>query len=62
MYFLDAEEIEAEVTSDVTTEIHNIITADAIKATFNDLLDQEIGTSDKKIRDVLIQFVEVNVK
>ncbi|XP_005160686.1 apolipoprotein Bb, tandem duplicate 1 isoform X1 [Danio rerio] len=56
----DAEEIEAEVSSDVTTEIHNIITTDAIKATFNDILDQEIGTSDKKIRDVLTQFVEAS--
>lgn len=62
MFFLDAEKIEAEVTSDVSTEIHNIIPMDAIKATVSDLLDQKIGTSDMKIRDVLIQSVEVNSK
>lgn len=59
MFFLDAEKIEAEVTSDVSTEIHNIIPIDAIKATVNDLLDQQTGTSGMKIRDVLIQSVEV---
>ncbi len=59
---LDAEKIEAEVTSDVSTEIHNIIPMDAIKATVSDLLDQKIGTSDMNIRDVLIQSVEVNSK
>lgn len=62
MFFLDAEKIEAEVTSDVSTEIHNIIPMDAIKATVSDLLDQKIGTSDMKIRDVLIKSVEVNSK
>ncbi len=62
MFFLDAEKIEAEVTSDVSTEIHNIIPMDAIKATVSDLLDQKIGTSDMNIRDVLIQSVEVNSK
>ncbi len=61
MFFLDAEKIEAEVTSDVSTEIHNIIPMDAIKATVSDLLDQKIGT-DMNIRDVLIQSVEVNSK
>ncbi len=62
MFFLDAEKIEAEVTSDVSTEIHNIIPMDAIKVTVSDLLDQKIGTSDMNIRDVLIQSVEVNSK
>ncbi|CAM4694151.1 unnamed protein product [Leuciscus chuanchicus] len=56
----DAEKIEAEVTSDVSTEIHNIIPIDAIKATVNDLLDQQTGTSGMKIRDVLIQSVEAS--
>uniref|UniRef100_A0A671N175 Apolipoprotein B-100-like n=1 Tax=Sinocyclocheilus anshuiensis TaxID=1608454 RepID=A0A671N175_9TELE len=56
----DAEKIEAEVTSDVSTEIHNIIPMDAIKATVSDLLDQKIGTYDMKIRDVLIQSVEAS--
>lgn len=62
MFFLDAEKIEADVTSDVSTEIHKMIPMDAIKATVGDLLDQKIGTSDMKIRDVLIQSVEVNSK
>ncbi|KAG1964004.1 apolipoprotein B-100 [Pimephales promelas] len=56
----DAEKIEAEVTSNVNTEIHNIIPIDAIKATVNDLLDQQSGTSGMKIRDVLIQSVEAS--
>ncbi|XP_073709018.1 apolipoprotein Bb, tandem duplicate 1 [Garra rufa] len=56
----DAEMIEAEVTSDVSTEIHNIIPIDAIKARVNDLLDQQTGTSDMKIRDILIQPVEAS--
>ncbi|XP_077076182.1 apolipoprotein Bb, tandem duplicate 1 [Siphateles boraxobius] len=56
----DVEKIEAEVTSDVSTEIHNIIPIDAIKATVNDLLDQQTGTSGMKIRDVLIQSVEAS--
>lgn len=60
MFFLDADKIEAEVTSDVSTEIHNTIPIDAIKAKVNDLLDQQTGTSGMKIRDVLIQSVEVN--
>ncbi|XP_067240096.1 apolipoprotein B-100-like [Chanodichthys erythropterus] len=54
----DADKIEAEVTSDVSTEIHNTIPIDAIKAKVNDLLDQQTGTSGMKIRDVLIQSVE----
>ncbi|XP_026088611.1 apolipoprotein B-100-like [Carassius auratus] len=56
----DAEKIEAEVTSDVSTEIHNNIHFDAIKATVSDLLDQEIGMSDMKIRDALIQSLEAS--
>uniref|UniRef100_A0A8C1HQV8 Apolipoprotein Bb, tandem duplicate 1 n=1 Tax=Cyprinus carpio carpio TaxID=630221 RepID=A0A8C1HQV8_CYPCA len=56
----DAEKIEADVTSDVSTEIHKMIPMDAIKATVGDLLDQKIGTSDMKIRDVLIQSVEAS--
>ncbi|XP_043076199.1 apolipoprotein Bb, tandem duplicate 1 [Puntigrus tetrazona] len=56
----DAEEMEAEVSSDVSTEIHKIIPMDAIKATVSDLLDQKIGTSDMKIRDFLIQSVEAS--
>uniref|UniRef100_A0A672QQP3 Apolipoprotein B-100-like n=1 Tax=Sinocyclocheilus grahami TaxID=75366 RepID=A0A672QQP3_SINGR len=56
----DAEKIEAEVTSDVSTEVHNNIPIDAIKATVSDLLDQQIGTSNMKIRDVLIQSVEAS--
>ncbi|XP_050993857.1 apolipoprotein Bb, tandem duplicate 1 [Labeo rohita] len=56
----DEEKIEAEVTSDVGTEIHNLIPIDAIKATVNDLLDQQTGMSDMKIRDVLIQSVEAS--
>ncbi|XP_067240099.1 apolipoprotein B-100-like isoform X2 [Chanodichthys erythropterus] len=54
----NADKIEAEVTSDVSTEIHNTIPIDAIKAKVNDLLDQQTGTSEMKIRDVLIQSVE----
>lgn len=62
MFFLDAEKIEAEVISNVSTEIHNSIPMDAIKTTVSDLLDQKIGTYDMKIRDVLIQSVEVNLE
>ncbi|XP_026146609.1 LOW QUALITY PROTEIN: apolipoprotein Bb, tandem duplicate 1 [Carassius auratus] len=56
----DAEKIEAEVISNVSTEIHNSIPMDAIKTTVSDLLDQKIGTYDMKIRDVLIQSVEAS--
>ncbi|KAK7132946.1 hypothetical protein R3I94_014989 [Phoxinus phoxinus] len=56
----DAEKIEAEVTSDVSTEIHNIIPIDSIKARVSDILDQQTGTSGMKIRDVLIQSVEAS--
>ncbi|XP_067273720.1 apolipoprotein B-100-like [Pseudorasbora parva] len=56
----DGEKIEAEVTSDVSTEIHNTIPIDAIKATVNNLLDQQTGSSGMKIRDVLTQTVEAS--
>ncbi|XP_048062834.1 apolipoprotein B-100-like [Megalobrama amblycephala] len=56
----DADKIEAEVTSDVSTEIHNLVPIDGIKAKVNDLLDQQTGTSGMKIRDVLIQSVEAS--
>ncbi|KAK9956583.1 hypothetical protein ABG768_014308 [Culter alburnus] len=56
----NADKIEAEVTSDVSTEIHNTIPIDALKARVNDLLDQQTGTSGMKIRDVLIQSVEAS--
>uniref|UniRef100_A0A8C1M594 Apolipoprotein Bb, tandem duplicate 1 n=2 Tax=Cyprinus carpio TaxID=7962 RepID=A0A8C1M594_CYPCA len=56
----DAEKIEAEVTSDVSTEIHKNIHIEAIKATVSDLLDQQIGMSNMKIRDALIQSVEAS--
>ncbi|XP_048062837.1 apolipoprotein B-100-like [Megalobrama amblycephala] len=56
----DVEKIEAEVTSVVSTEIHNLVPIDAIKAKVNDLLDQQTGTSGVKIHDVLIQSVEAS--
>ncbi|XP_051510342.1 apolipoprotein B-100-like [Myxocyprinus asiaticus] len=56
----DAEKIEAEVKSDVSSKIQNIIPIDTIKATVNDLLDQQIGQSEMKIRDVLMKSFEAS--
>ncbi|TRY99586.1 hypothetical protein DNTS_007902 [Danionella cerebrum] len=54
----DPEEIEAEIFSDISTELHKMIPFDAIKNAFNVLLDQEM--SDMKIRDVVIKSVETS--
>ncbi|XP_051954733.1 apolipoprotein Bb, tandem duplicate 1 [Xyrauchen texanus] len=56
----DAEKIEAEVKSDVSSEIQNIIPIDAINAMVNNLLDQQIGQSEMKIKDVLMKPLEAS--
>ncbi|XP_030628767.1 apolipoprotein B-100 isoform X1 [Chanos chanos] len=57
----DAEKIEAEVKSDVNSEIHNIIpNIDAVKTMANGLLDHQIGQTEMKVRDILSKSVEAS--
>ncbi|XP_076129303.1 apolipoprotein B-100-like [Alosa pseudoharengus] len=55
----DADKLEAEIKSDVSSEIQNIIPhIDEVKASVNGLLDAQIGQSGMTFRDVLAKSVE----
>lgn len=56
----DADKLEAEIKSDVSSEIQNIIpNIDAVKASVNGLLDAQVGQSGMTFRDVLAKSIEV---
>lgn len=55
----DGQKIEAEINSDVSSEIHNIILNSDVEAILNSLLDYNILKNKMKIRDVLENSVKV---
>lgn len=62
-YFVDDEKIVAEVKSDMNSEIQNILPhAEAIQKTVSDVLDQQVGQTDMKVRHILTKSVEVILK
>lgn len=59
-YFVDDEKIVAEVKSDMNSEIQNILPhAEAIQKMVSDVLDQQVGQTDMKVRHILTKSVEV---
>ena len=67
MYFisqlLDNSKIEAEVKSDMNSEIQNILPiVEEIKKIVNDALDLQVGQTDMKVRHILTKSVEVKYK
>uniref|UniRef100_A0A674EIQ0 Apolipoprotein Bb, tandem duplicate 1 n=1 Tax=Salmo trutta TaxID=8032 RepID=A0A674EIQ0_SALTR len=55
----DDEKIVAEVKSDMNSEIQNILPhAEAIQKMVNDVLDQQVGQTDMKVRHILTKSVE----
>nr|XP_013999411.1 unnamed protein product [Salmo salar] len=55
----DDEKIVAEVKSDMNSEIQNILPhAEAIQKTVSDVLDQQVGQTDMKVRHILTKSVE----
>lgn len=58
--FLDDSKIEAEIKSDINSEIQNILpNAEAIEKMINDVLDLQLGQTDMKVRHILTKSVEV---
>lgn len=56
----DGSKIEAEVESDMDSEIMNMLpNADMIRVYVNDVLDTRVGETDMKIRHILTKSVEV---
>lgn len=59
-YFVDDEKIVAEVKSDMNSEIQNIHPyAEAFQKMVSDVLDQQVGQTDMKVRHILTKSVEV---
>lgn len=59
-YIIDDSKIEAEVKSDVDSEILSILPhADMIDKYVNDILEIQVGETDMKVRHLLTKSVEV---
>uniref|UniRef100_A0A8C8EM27 Vitellogenin domain-containing protein n=1 Tax=Oncorhynchus tshawytscha TaxID=74940 RepID=A0A8C8EM27_ONCTS len=59
----DDEKIVAEVKSDMNSEIQNILPhAEAFQKMVSDVLDQQVGQTDMKVRHILTKSVEVILK
>ena len=62
-HLLDNSKIEAEVNSDMNSEIQNILpNIEEIKKIVNDALDLQVGHTDMKVRHILTKSVEVKFK
>ncbi|KAM4600708.1 apolipoprotein B-100-like [Polymixia lowei] len=55
----DDTKIEAEIKSDVNSEIHKILpNAEAVEKIMNNVLDMQVGQTDMKVRHILTKSVE----